>query len=59
MCLETPKGPEIEMKESKRKQAILRKNHPFFKLIGKGADKSRDISANKYKYIALAAEKKR
>lgn len=50
---------EIEMKESKRRQSILRKNHPFFKLIGKGADDVRDVSSNKYKYIGLAAEKKR
>ena len=50
---------EIEMKESKRRQSILRKNHPFFKLIGKGADDVRDVSSNKYKYIGLASKKKR
>jgi hypothetical protein len=47
------------MKESKRREGILRKNHPFFKLIGKGTDEARDVSAHKYKYIGLAAEKKR
>lgn len=50
---------EIEMKESKRRKGILKKNHPFFKLIGKGTDEARDVSANKYKYIGLAVGKKR
>ena len=50
---------EIEMKESKRRERILKKNHPFFKLIGKGVDKARDVSANKYKYIGQAAEQKK
>ena len=52
---------EIQMKEpkGKRKEGILRKNHPFFKLIAKGNDEARDVSANKYKYVGLTAEKKR
>jgi prevent-host-death family protein len=50
---------EIELKESKRRQGILSKNHPFFKLIGKATDEAQDVSANKYRYIGLAAEKKR
>ncbi len=50
---------EIEMKESKRREGILRKGHPFLKLIGKGADEARDVSSNKYKYVGQAAEQKR
>lgn len=49
---------DIEMKESKRKEGVLRKGHPFFKLIGKATDEAQDVSANKYKYIGLAIEKK-
>jgi len=37
----------------------LKKNHPFCKLIGKGADQARDVSTKKYKYVGLAVEKKR
>ena len=52
---------EIQMKGAKRKrrEGILRKNHPFFKLIAKGNDEARDVSASKYKYVGLAAEKNR
>jgi len=50
---------EIEMKESKRRKGILRRTHPFFKLIGKGSDEARDVSSNKYKYIGLAAKKEK
>lgn len=50
---------EIELKKSKRKLGILRKGHPFFKLIGKGSDEARDVSANKYKYVGSAAARKR
>ena len=50
---------EIEMKESKRKEGILNKNHPFFKLVGKGLDEARDVSSNKYKYLGLTADRKR
>ena len=50
---------EIDLKESKRREGILKKNHPFLKLIGKGTDRARDVSSNKYKYVGLAAEKKR
>ena len=50
---------EIDLKESKRREGILKKNHPFFKLIGKGADQARDVSTKKYKYVGLAVEKKR
>lgn len=50
---------EIEVKESKRRQGILTKNHPFMKLIGKGKDRASDVSSNKYKYVARAARGKR
>lgn len=50
---------EIEMKESKRREGILRRTHPFLKLIGKGIDAAREVSSNKYKYVGLAAEKKK
>jgi len=52
-------GEEPDGKTSKRKRGILRKNHPFLKLIGTATDDASDVSANKYRYIALAAEGKR
>jgi prevent-host-death family protein len=52
-------GDELALKESKRRQGILSRQHPFFKLVGKGADLARDVSANKYKYLSRAAGKKR
>ena len=42
-----------------RRGGIVRKDHPFLKLIGKGKDEAADVSANKYRYVALAIEKKR
>jgi prevent-host-death family protein len=50
---------EIDGKRAKRKLGVLRKNHPFLQLIGKGTDKASDVSANKYRYLALAVEGKR
>jgi antitoxin (DNA-binding transcriptional repressor) of toxin-antitoxin stability system len=50
---------EIGMKAPRRGRSILSKKHPFFKLIGKGTDDARDVSANKYKFLSLAAERKR
>jgi hypothetical protein len=44
---------------STRKQGVLRKSHPFLQLIGTGTDDATDVSANKYRYIALAAEGER
>jgi prevent-host-death family protein len=52
-------GDELDLKESRRKQGVLSRQHPFFKLIGKGADPARDVSANKYKYLGQAPDKKR
>lgn len=52
-------GEELDLKEPRRRQGILSRKHPFFKLIGKGADKAPDVSANKYKYLSRAADKKR
>lgn len=52
-------GEELDLKESRRRHGILSRQHPFFKLIGKGADLARDVSANKYKYLSRAADKKR
>ena len=46
------------MKDAKRDQ-VLNKSHPFFKLIGKGSDPARDVSASKYKYVGRVAERKR
>jgi prevent-host-death family protein len=46
-------------KATKRKPGVLRKNHPFLKLIGAGIDEASDVSADKYRYVALAAERKR
>ena len=50
---------EIQMKGAKRKrrEGILRKNHPFFKLIAKGNDEARDVSASKYKYVGPTVKK--
>jgi prevent-host-death family protein len=50
---------EPAKKTGKRKQGVLRKNHPFLKLIGAGTDEASDVSSNKYRYVALAAEAKR
>lgn len=52
-------GDELDLKGSRRKQGILSRQHPFFKLIGKGADLARDVSANKYKYLSRAEDRKR
>lgn len=49
---------DISMKNGKRDQ-VLSRAHPFFKLIGKGADAARDVSGNKYKYLGRSAERKR
>ena len=49
---------DMSMKNGTRDQ-ILSKAHPFFKLIGKGGDAARDVSANKYKYVGRAAGRKR
>lgn len=49
---------DINIKDAKRDQ-VLSKSHPFFKLIGKGSDPAKDVSANKYKYVGRAAERKR
>lgn len=46
-------------KTGKRKPGVLRKNHPFLKLMGTGTDEASDVSSNKYRYVALAAEGKR
>lgn len=50
---------EPAKKIGKRKQGVLRKNHPFLKLMGAGTDEASDISSNKYRYVALAAKGKR
>jgi prevent-host-death family protein len=50
---------EPAKKTGKRKQSVLRKNHPFLKLIGAGTDEASDVSSSKYRYVALAAEGKR
>jgi prevent-host-death family protein len=50
---------DLRVEASKRLQFVLKKGHPFLKLIGKARDSARDVSANKYKYVALAARKKR
>jgi prevent-host-death family protein len=52
-------GEEESRKPNKRRQGILHKDHPFLKLIGKGKDKAADVSSNKYRYLALAIERKR
>ena len=46
-------------KTGKRKQGVLRKNHPFLKLMGAGTDEASDVSSNKYRYVAQTAEGKR
>lgn len=50
---------EIQIKELKGKEGILKKNHPFFRLIGKGTDEARDVSSNKYKYVGQASQQKK
>ncbi len=50
---------EIEIKESKRRSGLLRRKHPFMKLLGKGSDAAGDVSSNKYKYLAQATARKR
>jgi prevent-host-death family protein len=50
---------EEEHKSNKKRQGVLRKDHPFLKLIGKGKDAAVDVSSNKYRYVALAIERKR
>ena len=50
---------ETDKKTAKRKPGVLRKNHPFLKLMGTATDEASDVSSNKYRYIALAAEGKR
>src|SRR4029434_4366877 len=45
-------------KPGKRKQGVLRKTHPFLKLMGTGTDEASDVSSNKYRYVARAAEGK-
>ena len=52
-------GEEESRNPSKRRQGIVRKDHPFLKLIGKGKDEAADVSANKYRYVALAIDRKR
>ncbi|MBI3757974.1 MAG: type II toxin-antitoxin system prevent-host-death family antitoxin [Deltaproteobacteria bacterium] len=52
-------GEEEEQKPDKKRQGVLGKNHPFLKLIGKGKDEAIDVSSNKYRYVALAIERKR
>lgn len=52
-------GDELDLKECRRRQGLLSRQHPFFKLIGKGADPARDVSSDKYKYFSRAADKKR
>jgi prevent-host-death family protein len=50
---------EPAQKRGKRKQGVLRKTHPFLKLMGTGTDEAADVSSDKYRYVALAAERKR
>ena len=52
-------GEEEGIKSGKKQQGVLRKNHPFLKLIGKGKDEAVDVSSDKYRYVALAIERKR
>src|SRR5262245_450694 len=53
-------GAEEPAKQTgKRKRGMLRKNHPFLKLMGAGTDEASDVSSHKYRYVALAAEGKR
>lgn len=52
-------GDTENRKPSKRRQGTLQKDHPFLKLIGKGKDDATDVSTNKYRYVALAIERKR
>jgi len=47
-------GPRSQT--STRKEGVLRKGHPFLQLIGTGTDDTTDVSANKYRYLGLAAE---
>lgn len=46
-------------KDTKRKQGVLRKDHPFLKLMGTATDDASDVSSNKYRYIAQAVEGKK
>jgi prevent-host-death family protein len=50
---------EENQKSDKKRQGILRKDHPFLKLMGKGKDDAADVSSNKHRYVALAIERKR
>ena len=50
---------ESDKKPAKRKPGVLRKNHPFLKLMGTATDEVSAVSSNKYRYVALAAEGKR
>jgi prevent-host-death family protein len=52
-------GEELDLKRPRRRQGVLSRQHPFFKLMGKGTDMARDVSTNKYKYLGRAADKKR
>ena len=47
-------GPRSQT--STRKEGVLRKGHLFLQLIGTGTDDAADVSANKYRYLGLAAE---
>jgi prevent-host-death family protein len=53
------KEEEPRRKDSKRKQGMLRKDHPFLKLMGTATDDASDVSSNKYRYVALAVEGKK
>lgn len=50
---------EEERKPDKKQHGVLRKDHPFLKLMGKGKDKAVDVSSDKYRYVALSIERKR
>ncbi len=49
---------DLGVRMSKRKAGRLTKSHPFMKLIGKVTDKATDVSANKYKYLSEAIQKR-
>lgn len=43
----------------KDREGMLPEDHPFFDLMGKGEDTARDVSSNKYKFLGIAAKRRR
>lgn len=57
MLIEDGKS-KVKLKGRKQRRAGLSREHPFIQLMGKGRDRARDVSANKYKYLGQTIEGK-